>query len=116
MFDLQQLINELGRRARAAARVLARASSEQKNRALHGMAAELLSGKEVILRENGRDIESANASGLSKSMIDRLTLNESRLSAMADGVRQVAGLPDPVGEVIKDWTRPNGLRITKVRV
>jgi glutamate-5-semialdehyde dehydrogenase len=69
-----------------------------------------------ILEANAKDLENAAANGLAKPMVERLTLDTKRLGAMADGIRQVAALPDPVGEVIKAWTRPNGLRISKVRV
>ena len=113
---LQHQIEDFGRRARAAARVLARTKSEQKNRALLAMADEMVSAEPAILEANAADLEKAKADGLSSAMIDRLTLNKKRLTAMADGIRQVAELSDPVGEIIKNWTRPNGLRISKVRV
>ncbi|HEX8310839.1 MAG TPA: glutamate-5-semialdehyde dehydrogenase [Chthoniobacteraceae bacterium] len=116
MTDLKEQIEELGRRARAAARALARASSEQKNRGLLAMADEILSASGPIIEANTVDVSKAQADGLSAAMLDRLTLTEKRLAAMAEGIRQVAALPDPVGEVIRDWTRPNGLRISKVRV
>jgi glutamate-5-semialdehyde dehydrogenase len=114
--DLKQQIEDFGRRARAAGRILARTSTEQKNLGLLAMAAELVAGADAILEANARDLANAAANGLSKPMVERLTLNTKRLEAMADGVRQVAALSDPVGEIIKDWTRPNGLRISKVRV
>src|SRR5258708_4373595 len=113
---LQNQIDDFGRRARAAARVLARTGSEQKNRGLLAMADEIGAGEHEILSANTADLEKAHADGLASAMIDRLTLNAKRLGAMADGIRQVAALADPVGEVIKEWTRPNGLRISKVRV
>jgi glutamate-5-semialdehyde dehydrogenase len=113
---LSDQITDFGRRARAAARVLARTSAEQKNGGLLAMAEELVNDAPAILAANGRDLDAAKASGLSGAMLDRLALNEKRLAAMADGVREVAALPDPVGEIIRDWTRPNGLRIQKVRV
>jgi len=116
MTDLKSQIEDFGRRARAAARVLARTSAEQKNKGLLAMADEIVAAAPSILEANAKDVAKATADGLSKAMIDRLTLNAKRLEAMADGIRQVAALPDPVGEVIKDWTRPNGLRISKVRV
>ncbi len=80
------------------------------------MADELVSGGEAILAANAKDLERAQADGISGAMLERLALNPKRLAAMADGIREVAELPDPVGEIIKDWTRPNGLRISKVRV
>jgi glutamate-5-semialdehyde dehydrogenase len=116
MTDLKSQIEDFGRRARSAARILARASAEQKNRALLAMADEFVAAAPAILEANAKDVAKATADGLSTAMIDRLTLNPKRLEAMADGVRQVAALPDPVGEVIREWTRPNGLRISKVRV
>ena len=113
---LQQQIEDFGRRARAAARVLARTDRAQKDRGLLAMADELVAAAPEILPANARDVEQARANGLSGAMLDRLTLTAPRLAAMADGIREVAALPDPVGEIIKDWTRPNGLRIQKVRV
>ena len=114
--DLKEQILDFGRRARAAARVLARTGSEQKNRGLLAMADEILAAQDAILAANAKDVEQARANGLTGAMIDRLSLDPKRLAAMADGIRQVAALADPVGETIRDWTRPNGLRITKVRV
>src|SRR4030095_7821606 len=116
MMDLTATIHDYGRRARAAARQLRKCSTEQKNRGLLAMADRVTSMQEEILAANARDVERAKEDGLSAAMIDRLTLNSKRLAAMADGIRQVADLPDPVGEIIRDWTRPNGLRIQKVRV
>lgn len=113
---LEAQIHDYGRRARAAARALRQCSTEQKNRGLLAMADRLAAMKEEILAANAQDVAKAQADGLSAAMIDRLTLNAKRIAAMADGVRQVAALPDPVGEIIRDWTRPNGLRIQKVRV
>ena len=113
---LADQIHDFGKRARAAARLLRQCSTEQKNRGLHAMADRVVAMQEEILTANAQDVEKAKADGLSAAMIDRLTLNPKRLVAMADGIRQVADLPDPVGEIIRDWTRPNGLRIQKVRV
>lgn len=116
MNNLQEQILDLGKRARVAARALARASSEQKNRGLEAMAEEVLADTENILAANARDLEKARANGLSGAMLDRLTLTPKRIAEMAAGIRQVAALPDPVGEGIREWTRPNDLRISKVRV
>ena len=113
---LAEQILEYGRRARAAARLMRQISTEQKNAGLIAMADELKASEGDILAANARDVERARANGLSAAMLDRLTLNAKRLTAMADGVRQVAELPDPVGESIRDWTRPNGLHIQKKRV
>ena len=106
----------MGRRARTAARELVKLSSEQKNRILVAMAEQLLADEAVILAANELDLERARANGLSAAMIDRLTLNPKRLADIAKALREVAELPDPVGEVLADWTRPNGIRIRKVRV
>ena len=116
MSDLKTLILDFGRRARAASRQLARLSALQKNAGLRAMADEIFAAQTKILAANARDVGQGKANGLSGAMLDRLTLNEKRLAVMAEGIRAVAALPDPVGEVIRDWTRPNGLRITKVRV
>ena len=116
MSDLKTQIEDFGRRARAAARVLARTSREQKDRGLLAMADEIVAAAPEILPANLQDVEKGRANGLSGAMLDRLTLTDARLAAMADGIREVAALPDPVGEIIRDWTRPNGLRIQKVRV
>lgn len=106
----------LGRRSKTASRVLARASSAQKDAALRA-AAELLEARsDEIIAANGLDVAAAEDEGLSPTVIDRLRLTAARVSSMAAGLRQVAGLPDPVGEVLDGWERPNGLRITRVRV
>ena len=114
--DLPTEILDLGRRAKAAARELARLPAERKNAGLLAMAEALGAHREDILAANAHDVDAARTAGLSGAMIDRLRLDEARLAAMADGIRAVAGLPDPVGETIKEWTRPNGLEISKVRV
>ncbi len=112
---LEQKIHALGQRARVASRKLAQLSSAQKNAALEGIAVGLEQNMDALLDANARDIESAKKSGLSPALIDRLTLNPQRIAAMARGVRDVAALPDPCGEILREWTRPNGLRITKLR-
>ena len=114
--DLAAEILDLGRRAKAAARELARLSTERKNGGLLAMADALGSHRDAILAANALDVEAARAAGLSAAMIDRLRLDENRLAAMADGIRAVAALDDPVGETIRAWTRPNGIEITKRRV
>ncbi len=116
MTDLTAQIHELGRRAKAAARQLAQLSSEQKNAGLVAMADALIDSQEELLAANGRDLERARTAGLSKAMLDRLTLTPARITTMADDIRQVAALPDPVGEILSKWTRPNGIEISKVRV
>ncbi|MGI8778136.1 MAG: glutamate-5-semialdehyde dehydrogenase [Acidimicrobiales bacterium] len=109
-------IAELGRRAKAASRVLAATSSAVKDEAL-GVAAELLvDGSAEVLDANAADVAGAEGAGTAATVVDRLRLTSSRIEAMADGLRQVATLADPVGEVTDGWTRPNGLAIEKVRV
>lgn len=107
---------ELGRRAKAAARVLATTSTATKDAALLAAADLLVDRTDDILAANARDIARAEASGTSATVIDRLRLNPARVESMASGLRQVAGLPDPVGVVIDGWVRPNGLKIEQVRV
>src|SRR5213083_1384472 len=114
--DLKNEVLSCGRRARAAARALARMSTERKNAALLAMADQLCASSGTILQANADDVEKATADHLSLAMIDRLRLDERGIQAMGDGIRQVAALDDPVGKVIAEWTRPNGLHISKVRV
>ena len=114
--DLKETIHDLGKRARAASRQLAQLSSEQRNAGLLAMADALTAAQEELLAANAKDVARAQADGLSSAMIDRLTLTPARIEAMAEGIRTVAALPDPVGQVISQWTRPNGIVISKVRV
>ena len=105
-----------GDAARKAARVLARAGTREKDEALEAVARSLLARQEEILEANARDMEEARASGMSQALLDRLELTTARIAGMADGVRQVAALPDPVGQMVKMGTRPNGLVIGRMRV
>lgn len=114
--EIQAAIHDMGRRARAASRELVKLSTEQKNTILLAMADEIVSRESIILEENAKDLARAEENGLSKAMLDRLTLDSKRLAAIAQAVREVATLPDPVGETLTEWTRPNGLHITKKRV
>ncbi len=116
MDDLQKQILTMGERARAAALALGNLTSEQKNAILEAMADSLIANEAAILEANAKDLENAEANGLTNAMQDRLRLDSGRIAAIADGIRQVAKLPDPVGETLDDWTRPNGLRIVKKRV
>lgn len=102
--------------ARAASRVLATASRQTKDAALHAMAAALVAASGPILAANAEDVGRGAASGTSEAMLDRLRLTGARLEAMSDGLRQLAGLPDPVGDVVRGWTNPNGVRIRQIRV
>lgn len=114
--EIQSAILDMGRKARVASRELVKLTTEQKNVILLAMADEIEARQESILEANAKDLARATENGLSKAMIDRLTLDPKRLKAVADAVREVAALPDPVGEILTDWTRPNGLHITKKRV
>ncbi len=114
--EIQSAILDMGRRARAASRALVNLTSDQKNAILHAMADEIMARQDSILAANALDLGRAAQNGLSKAMIDRLTLDPKRLKAVADAVREVAALPDPVGELLTEWTRPNGLHIRKLRV
>ncbi|MEJ5252848.1 MAG: glutamate-5-semialdehyde dehydrogenase [Chthonomonadetes bacterium] len=116
MSELLQQITEQAQAARRAAMVLAQASTAVKNQALSAMADALITDQGQILEANAEDIRRARERGLSEAMVERLTLNEKRIAAMAEGIRQVTALPDPVGEIVEGWKRPNGLEIQKVRV
>jgi glutamate-5-semialdehyde dehydrogenase len=107
---------ELGRRAKAAARVLATTSTAAKDAALLAGADLLVERAGDIVAANAEDIARAEADGVSPTVIDRLRLTDARVEAMAGGLRQVAGLADPVGQVVDGWVRPNGLKIERVRV
>lgn len=113
---LQSELEQLGRRAKAAALKLALVSTLDKNRALLAMAEALDGGKEEILSANAVDVEAGKSKGLSAALIDRLKLTPERIRAMAEGLRQVAALPDPIGEGLSGIRRPNGLDIQKIRV
>src|SRR5436309_6435547 len=109
-------VRELGRRAKAASRVLALASSADKDAALHAAADLLVDRASDVLAANETDITRAETDGARSTVVDRLRLTTARVDAMAAGLRKVAALADPVGEVVEGWTRPNGLLIEKVRV
>ncbi len=113
---MSELLNRMGAAARGAARSLAAATAGEKNRALEAMAQALLDRQEAVLAANRRDTEAAAANGMTQALLDRLSLSPARIAGMADGVRQVAALADPVGEIIEGGCRPNGLRIQKTRV
>ncbi len=114
--DVRQYVEETAKQAQRAYRVLANLSTDVKNRALLLMAEGIEQNAERIKEENLKDLKTGEEKGLSKALLDRLLLNDKRIAAMADGLRQVASLPDPVGEVVKMWKRPNGLMIGKMRV
>ncbi len=109
-------LTELGQRAKEAARIFSRATTAQKNQALEAIAHEILQRRPFILQANQQDLEAAQQNGMSKSMQDRLRLTDERLEGIAQAVLDLVRLPDPVGQVLEGWTRPNGLKIEKVRI
>lgn len=114
--DLHEQMQAIGRAARAAAADLALASAESKSQSLTAAAAAIRANRSAILQANARDMAAAEQRGLSAAMLDRLKLDDKRIEAMAKGLEEIAGFPDPVGTVLAEWTRPNGLRIQRVRV
>jgi glutamate-5-semialdehyde dehydrogenase len=114
--DLPALMNDLAAGARAAARVLAVASAEQKNRALAAMERAIRDGATAILAANAEDVAEVRGNGATAAFIDRLTLTPARVDAMADGIRVIHDIPDPVGAITESWQRPNGMIIERVRV
>lgn len=116
MSHFDQTILDIAQNARKAGRVAANLTTPQKNRLLEKMADALEKQTDRIESENKKDLENGKQKKLSTAMIDRLILNQKRIQEMANGLREVAKLPDPVGEITKGWVRPNGLRIEKVRI
>ncbi len=116
MTDIRSHMAEMGRRARQASIVLARLSTKIKNRALEAMADALIANQELLLRENALDVEKGRELGLSQAMIDRLTLTEATIRGIAQGLHEVAALPDPVGKVVSMERRPNGLTVGRMRI
>jgi glutamate-5-semialdehyde dehydrogenase len=114
--DISGLMHEIGRHAKAAARVLALARADEKDNALVAIAAAIRAGRDDILAANAEDIAEARAAGATAAFLDRLALDEKRVAAMAQGVDMVRELKDPVGTVTESWTRPNGMTIERVRV
>src|ERR1700741_369111 len=114
--DLPALMNELAARARAAARVLSLAPSEQKSRALKAMERAIRENAQVVLAANAEDVAEARGSGITAAFLDRLTLTAARVDAMAAGIAIVRNIPDPVGVITESWQRPNGMIIERVRV
>ncbi|HNR60011.1 MAG TPA: gamma-glutamyl-phosphate reductase, partial [Thauera sp.] len=114
--DIQHYMQTLGRQARAASRVLAAASTEAKNAALLAMATEIRARRAELLAANAQDLAEARVAGLEPALIDRLTLNDKGVEAMAVGLEQVAALADPVGEMTDIKRRPSGIQLGKMRV
>ena len=115
-FSIQEQVLKIAHDAREASRVVAKLSSELKNAALNQMADELIKGTESLLAKNQQDLKYAGEKGLSQALMDRLTLNDSRVKEMALGMREVSLLPDPVGVITGMWKRPNNLQVGKMRI
>ena len=116
MTDIAQYMNDLGKKARAASRLIGRAESATKNAALHAIADALEADKAALLEANGKDMQEGRDTGLDAALLDRLELNQERIAGMAEGLRQIAALPDPVGEITDMSYRPSGIQIGKMRV
>jgi glutamate-5-semialdehyde dehydrogenase len=114
--SIDELMSSMGHAAVEAARVLAGASTEQKNQALCSAVLAVRNTREALLAANAQDMEGARQAGQGKAMLDRLMLDDTRIEAMARGLEGIATFPDPIGTVISEWTRPNGLEIQRVRV
>ncbi len=114
--DLAATMAELGRKAREAAAALALASAETKTRALRAAAAAVRGREAAILAANARDVDAAKRAGIGPALIDRLALDPKRVEAIAKGLEEIAALPEPIGRVLAEWTRPNGLKISRVSV
>jgi glutamate-5-semialdehyde dehydrogenase len=110
------VVQEIAKEAKKASRILRSVNRIQKDEALKQMANALIEREDEILKENEKDLKNAYDMGLSSAMIDRLTLNEDRIKEMANGIMEVVSLPDPVGEVVKMWKRPNGLMVGRMRI
>lgn len=114
--NVEQYMEEVGRRARAAARHIGRATTAVKNAALSGMADAIDKASSALLEANAQDLKAAERAGLDAALMDRLTLNKERVASMADGLRQIASLPDPVGEITDLKFRPSGIQVGRMRV
>ncbi|KIA63247.1 glutamate-5-semialdehyde dehydrogenase [Nocardia vulneris] len=114
--DVREVVHEAARKARVASRVLAQLTTAQKNEALHAAADALLAAADAVLDANAEDLMAAKSAGTEDSLLDRLRLTKSRIDGIASGLRQVAGLPDPVGTVVRGSVLPNGLETRQVRV
>jgi len=114
--DVATYIHNVGRQARAASRVIARADTATKNRALKEMAAAIERSRKQLIEANARDLDEARRQNLDSAAVDRLTLTPKVIAAMADGLRQIAALPDPVGEITAPRKRPSGIKVAQMRV
>ncbi len=114
--DIKTYVTKTAQKAKEASRKLANVPTKAKNDALLMMAKRIMADEQNLVKENYKDLTGGQKKGLSRAMLDRLTLNPSRIKAMADGLREIVNLPDPVGEVTKVWKRPNGMEVGRVRV
>lgn len=114
--DIQQYMHTLGRQARAASRAMARADTAAKNRALLAIAASIRRDRDALLAANRLDLDAARAAGMAAAMLDRLTLTEKGVATMAEGLEQIASLPDPIGEISDLKYRPSGIQVGRMRV
>jgi glutamate-5-semialdehyde dehydrogenase len=114
--DIHGFMQDVGRRARAAARIISRAETAVKNNALLAMADEIDRERSTLLDANKQDLDASKSQGLDEAMLDRLELNDSRIKAMSEGLRQIAALPDPVGEITDLNYRPSGIQVGRMRV
>ena len=115
VIDVKQQIRTMAERAKAAAPVIARASSKQKNDALLAIAAQILANRDSLMQKNQLDLDAAKKNGISEAMLDRLTFTEARFDAMVEGLHQVAALQDPIGEITDLAYRPSGIQVGKMR-
>mgnify|MGYP001820809451 CR=1 FL=1 len=114
--EVKEYMTALGRQARAASRVLARANTGAKNAALLAMADAIEASRAELIKENQKDLDAGKANGLDEALLDRLALNDERITGMAEGIRQIVSLPDPVGEISDMSYRPSGIQVGKMRV
>lgn len=114
--SVQAVVAETAQRARAASRRIAVASTEQKNQTLKAIAEKLMARTSKIRQENAKDLEEGRAKGLSPAMLDRLKITSATIDSMVKGLREVMELPDPVGKSVREWTRPNSLEVSKMRI
>jgi glutamate-5-semialdehyde dehydrogenase len=116
MTSIEEKIRLMAQAARQASKAVARCSSQSKNAALQRMAEDIVRQADVIKSENRKDVKAARSAGLSTAMVDRLTLSDAVIVAMAEGLRELIQLADPVGNLVSSWTRPNGLQVSRVRI
>ena len=114
--DVAAYMLDVGQKARAASRALAASNSGQKNQALNRIADFLDDGREVLMTENSKDLVAGREKGLSEALLDRLELTAGRIDSMIEGLRQIAALPDPVGEIFDMSYRPSGIQVGRMRV